>query len=62
MDPVIFADFHSLPPYLTFPRLCGVIVAYPLGDGKMMGSILGLNCVIAKNIKNSTAAMSDARH
>ena len=41
----------------------GIMVAYPLGVGEVMGSILGLNCVIAKDVKVlPTGAMSDAQH
>ncbi len=38
-------------------------LAYPLGVGKLMGSILGKNRVLAKDVKSYTyVAMSDARH
>ncbi len=44
------------------PAFVAEHLAHLLGVWQVMGSILCINCVIAKDVKSCTAAMSDARH
>ncbi len=39
-----------------------IVVSEVLGVGRVMGSMFGPNHVIAKDVKNCTAAMSDTQH